>query len=1023
MTTEAAATLAKMKRTLVAIALLAIATLLASIDGDAATRVAMADLPRTLGANSSGCIQCHAGIEEIHPGYKLTCVDCHGGDGAATEKDKAHVLPKQPPPSDERVLPRNFELAWQRFVNPSNLRVAKQVCGDCHDPLVQDVMKSLHATTCGHLGDGYYENGITKAKTPSFGVFGETDDDGDVPKGALRAVTQVPAPSDGPADRIETHYQDLPRKACMQCHLWSEGRAVKGRLGMDGDYRGEGCAACHVTYADDGRSKSGDPTIDKSEPGHPLQHRFTNKIPTDTCAKCHYGDASIGLSFQGKAQLVPGMPAGPDVPGTTDTLKNGVFYVEDPELTPPDVHHQRGMHCIDCHTAQDVMGDGNIWPQMDHAVEIECVSCHGTIDAVSDLRTQKGRRVTNLFQEGDRFFLVSKVTGKRHEVTQSKHVVDPQHPSYNPRAAAAMTTAHDRLECYACHASWNVDFFGFHFDRNEQFTQLDLISGRRTKGRVTTQEKVFSSWNQLRLGFNHEGMIAPYMVGFSTIGSFHDENGAAYVDQGLPLSAAGMSGVTLVPHQTHTTRKEARDCVECHRTGVTYGLGSTNFRIAREFAFAIDGSRLLVQALDKKQPARSAIIAELPLPSSPRALALRMDAVRGQTTHVYVGCDDGTLLTIDATNPALPKVVSQQDGLVSPRRMLAQGDVLYIADGPGGLVTFDVQKPDKPKALGAMPSVEARSLALQWPWLYLADGPGGLVIVDVADAAKPRALANVDCNAESTRPDDATDVAALFQYSRTKALDELGEHLDRTQARAIVAVACGLDGLRLVDVSEPTAPQMLHGDAHKRTFRFDRGDIRGVAINTQFDLGSEGGGIKSRERDYVFAYEEYGQDDNRQYRLRAFDITDPLAPAPAPGAGPRIGRSPGRLQMVRAYNAPFLQQFVLATGSGGMATLVDASKMPTGLQPLAEVPGATGVRDLVVEEFAFDRLQDERGRWEKDISHDGCRYLTRDEMERVLNAKVPVRREAEGRYGKIETAPAPKPTRAKPTTGGKEKPK
>jgi hypothetical protein len=87
------------------------------------------------------------------------------------------------------------------------------------------------------------------------------------------------------------------------------------------------------------------------------------------------------------------------------------------------------------------------------------------------------------------------------------------------------------------------------------------------------------------------------------------------------------------------------------------------------------------------------------------------------------------------------------------------------------------------------------------------------------------------------------------------------------------------------------------------------------------------------------------------------------------------------------------------------------------------VPGATGVRDLVVEEFAFDRLQDERGRWEKDISHDGCRYLTRDEMERVLNAKVPVRREAEGRYGKIETAPAPKPTRAKPTTGGKEKPK
>ena len=29
------------------------------------------------------------------------------------------------------------------------------------------------------------------------------------------------------------------------------------------------------------------------------------------------------------------------------------------------------------------MGDGNIYPQMDHAVEIECTSCHGTYNRVS----------------------------------------------------------------------------------------------------------------------------------------------------------------------------------------------------------------------------------------------------------------------------------------------------------------------------------------------------------------------------------------------------------------------------------------------------------------------------------------------------------------------------------------------------------------------------------------------------------------------------------------------------------------
>ncbi|WP_020473488.1 hypothetical protein [Zavarzinella formosa] len=69
-----------------------------------------------------------------------------------------------------------------------------------------------------------------------------------------------------------------------------------------GDYRSSGCTACHVVYANDkspvhsgpyasagshGFTQSSDPTIPKNESGHPIQHKFTNSVPTSQCIVCH----------------------------------------------------------------------------------------------------------------------------------------------------------------------------------------------------------------------------------------------------------------------------------------------------------------------------------------------------------------------------------------------------------------------------------------------------------------------------------------------------------------------------------------------------------------------------------------------------------------------------------------------------------------------------------------------------------------------------------------------------------------
>lgn len=77
-----------------------------------------------------------------------------------------------------------------------------------------------------------------------------------------------------------------------------------------GDYRSSGCSACHVLYANDRDpiasdflAKYGnrgtaaaerddwvqfiDPTIDKNQPGHPIQHKFELRMPTSQCMVCH----------------------------------------------------------------------------------------------------------------------------------------------------------------------------------------------------------------------------------------------------------------------------------------------------------------------------------------------------------------------------------------------------------------------------------------------------------------------------------------------------------------------------------------------------------------------------------------------------------------------------------------------------------------------------------------------------------------------------------------------------------------
>ena len=88
-----------------------------------------------------------------------------------------------------------------------------------------------------------------------------------------------------------------------------------GTNDQPGDYRQSGCASCHVVYANDrderhsgsyaafghdGTSQTADPTIPKSESGHPLKHAFTRSVPTSQCMVCHMHQPNMFMnSFLG----------------------------------------------------------------------------------------------------------------------------------------------------------------------------------------------------------------------------------------------------------------------------------------------------------------------------------------------------------------------------------------------------------------------------------------------------------------------------------------------------------------------------------------------------------------------------------------------------------------------------------------------------------------------------------------------------------------------------------------------------
>lgn len=495
------------------------------------------------GQPATRCAACHAGLEPVSASHG-DCLSCHGGDGKARDKDPAH----------RGMFGRK---------NPSDPAVWEKTCGACHPLQLQRVRSALMTTNRGMIRNIQAtwegEDGRAYAAQPA-----ETFDAAGKPL-SLAGVAELPGLSG-----------ELYRKYCSLCHVGlASGEVYAGS-------HAAGCAACHFPFNETATYAGGDQTVRDRWPLS-ASHAMARLPDNLACLRCHNRSGRIALSYQGRQDgnngLVPtrGGEPGPEM----------ISGARNATAIAPDVHFEKGMDCIDCHTSRDVMGDGYAYRNLFDQVEVACEDCHGSPtarprtsavtrenhEAVREsasypapvragmelVLTSKGRTYSNVFVEDGRVIVQSKRSGKRHE---SKVITG------TPEHAVA---GHERMECHACHSRTVVQCYGCHTTYDRTRVSRDFIRGADTPGEFSETED-YRTLYPFPLALNQRGRISAVTPGCQT---FVTEVGA----RGEPIrqeevaTFKGKRQLRFAPFFSHNTGPRAIGCSECHANPAFLGFG------------------------------------------------------------------------------------------------------------------------------------------------------------------------------------------------------------------------------------------------------------------------------------------------------------------------------------------------------------------------------------------------------------------------------------------------------------------
>ncbi|SDO97518.1 multiheme c-type cytochrome [Desulforhopalus singaporensis] len=464
----------------------------------------------TSGGTVDMCLACHKEekLDPAHDPAVIGCSSCHLGNSLAVAKEEAH---------------RDMVL------NPGDLRVAEKTCAadGCHPRDIHKVKNSLMATNRGILGTLLY-------------YWGESDS-----QNTDLTVEQL---LDSEENSLALDYF---RKLCATCHLWKQKNDLENAPEFFNS-KGGGCSACHYHLPDadsmagiivgDGTASGVIPTENRKK--HPW---ITKKVESANCVRCHNRSGRIGLSylgiFESEGYGTPYEEGGLN----SKQLPGARFYLE----ISDDIHHQKQMECIDCHTRDEIMGNGTSYAHYEEQLEISCTVCH----AKNPGTTRKGNVLTNL----DRIDGKPVLTGKLDNKT---------HPLNPPKSGICDFPPHSRVSCEACHSTWVAQCYGCHAKRDDSGKHLDKLSLEQTKG-LWEEGRSYIRYERPMLGI-WEDEVVVVTPGCQDIVTVIDDQGNI---------ENSFNRFTMAAINPHTTQPKGRSCVDCHASTKTVGLGEGRIRV------------------------------------------------------------------------------------------------------------------------------------------------------------------------------------------------------------------------------------------------------------------------------------------------------------------------------------------------------------------------------------------------------------------------------------------------------------